>query len=250
MLLQHLVATRRPRLLLTGFKPWGDHPLSSFNPSQAVLPNLATRARHQGYQVKVAIMSVDTGVIRSMLEDAYHDFVPDFALHLGLHGFNNKLNIEAAAYNGVSGIFDDRLIPKNAPEALDSSLALGEERRPSLDVVDLVTRLNAAGRWQKFVTAETSRMLNDRFGCNMCHFLALGLAEEVGAVALFIHLPQDSALRYRFPKPWKDRRENENRIQDMGKSIGMPLIDMTIQLQRLTKWWIKQRWPQRQATRP
>lgn len=244
MLKHRQLATRRPRLLLTGFTSWSTHPFAAFNPSEHVLPGLATRARLLGYTVETRLLRVDTGVIRSTLENAYAEFLPDFALHMGLHGLNNRINIELGAINQVAGNFEDRQIAPDAALAIDPNYPLNTLRVPVLPVDAIVLALNQGKGNHVFNVLRSAVRFGDKFGCNYCHYLAQGLAQTHGASALFLHLPQDLGQRDQIPETWQKIYTDPKRRQDFGTPMGMVLRDIQFQVGRLCRWWLKTQWRQ------
>lgn len=93
-----------PRILLTGFEPFGGIPV---NPTEKIVRALEKEAREKGItglDVRVLPVTADASdIINELLTNEY-----DFVVHLGLHGKIDDFALERVAIN-----LDDYRIPDN-----------------------------------------------------------------------------------------------------------------------------------------
>lgn len=202
-----IATTALPRLLVTGFEPFGG---SRVNPSLEALraleamPPAEVLARRA--VLTTAVLPVVGGTARgsaaAALREACERARPDFILCLGETGARDTVCVERVAVNQRDYRIADNLgATVNGAPVMEGA---SNELLATLPVDALVEAIRAAG-----VRCDASTNAG-RFLCNEIMFHAIAIAEESGARgAGFIHVPQ-------LPE----------QIGDRPGRTGMPLADI------------------------
>jgi len=164
-------------LFITGFGPF---PGVERNPSREIARALAERDLVPGAHVVAAELPVAFGAVAGAIDAALAALAepPDVLLGIGVWSRGDSFRLERRA----RGRFDDTR-PDN-DGATGAGLDLGPERRTTLDLEALAERMRAAG-------AGLVRISDDagRYVCERTYLHLLTRAEELGAQALFLHVP-------------------------------------------------------------
>lgn len=166
-------------VLLTGFEPFGPHPV---NPSELLARSLEGRVI-AGRTVAVRILPVETRTLRDRLETTLHEVQPEFVIGTGFGPGRMALGLERVGLNVLDFPIPDAVgtMRKNDPVARggpDARLAT----LPLTEIVDAWTTLGVPG----YVSNSAGTYL-----CNQWLYEALALTTNatppipVG----FIHLP-------------------------------------------------------------
>jgi pyroglutamyl-peptidase len=117
-------------VLLTGFEPFGPHPV---NPSELLVRSLEGRVV-AGRLVAIRILPVETRTLRDRIETAMHEEQPEFAIGTGFGPGRMSLGVERAALNVLDFDLPDAAgamrkndpIQRGGPDARLSTLPLSE----------------------------------------------------------------------------------------------------------------------------
>ncbi|MHA6205998.1 pyroglutamyl-peptidase I [Dyella soli] len=181
--------SKTPRILLTGFTPFGDEDI---NPSWE-----AVRVLHgehvAGHEVVAQLLPTAFDASRSELEQALASVEPALMIGVGQAGGRSRLSIERVAIN-----VQDARLPDNAgaqpidePVIADGPAAYFS----TLPIKAMLAALQADG-----LPAEISNTAGT-YVCNHVAYLMLHLAaRRKGVRAGFIHIPYLLAQAARFPQ--------------------------------------------------
>jgi pyroglutamyl-peptidase len=164
-------------LFVTGFGPF---PGVRRNPSREIAFALAERRGVPGARIVAAELPVTFGSVAAAIDAALGDLEepPRILLGLGVWSRGDGFRLERRA----RGKFDPAR-PDNEG-ATGAGLDLGPERATALDVAELAARMTEAG-------VGPVRVSDDAGGyvCERTYLHLLTRAEELGADALFLHVP-------------------------------------------------------------
>jgi len=165
------------RLLITGFGPF---PGIERNPSREIAQALAQRGLGPGVQVDAAELPVVFSEVAGAIDAALARLPtpPDLLLGLGVWSKGTGFRLERRA----RGTFDDRR-PDNAG-ATGAGLDLGAERQTDWDLGRLARCMELAGAGTVLISEDAGRYV-----CERTYLHLLTRAEELGARALFLHVP-------------------------------------------------------------
>lgn len=190
--LPHVKAWRhgRPRLIWTGFEPFGGHDV---NPSGPISTLAAQRPHPQGWQVDAQRLPVTYAQAAQFAESVDHDpSAPLVLIHLGLAAQRQEICFEEFGHNVSGGTPDNE-----GDEGLSTyRLTLGGPiARQSAMPVNAMLR-----RWRQLDGAPAARISRDAgdYICNAILYHSLGALEQRPGqgTALFIHLPALPAASY------------------------------------------------------
>ena len=166
-------------VLLTGFEPFGPHPV---NPSELLARSLEGRIV-AGRLVSVRILPVETRTLRDRLETALHEDSPEFIIGTGFAAGRASLGIERAALNvldfdvpdAVGAMRKNDAVVRGGPDARLSTLPLAE-------IVDAWHAIGVPG----YVSNTAGTYL-----CNQWLYEALALTANASPPipAGFVHVP-------------------------------------------------------------
>jgi len=191
------------RVLLAGFGPF---PGAPFNPSAALVQNLARRRRpaldgliRRAHVFATSYAGVDRDMPKLFAEQ------PDIVLVFGLAGRRHQICIETRARNAVSVLFPDAsgrrhstgIIESGGPDALVG-------RAP-------FARLLGATRTGK-VPARLSRDAG-RYLCNYAYWRALERAPKGWPLVQFVHIPAPG-------RDAQPRRRSKRRSPSLSQLVG------------------------------
>lgn len=170
--------SKTPRILLTGFTPFGNEDI---NPSWEAVREL--HGRHiGGHQVVARLLSTVFDESRRELEQAVGEVDPAIMLGVGQAGGRSRLSIERVAIN-----VQDARLPDNAgAQPIDEAVIAGAPAAyfSSLPIKAMLAALLAEG-----LPAEISNTAGT-YVCNHVAYLMLHLAaQHPGVRAGFIHIP-------------------------------------------------------------
>jgi len=168
----------KPRILLTGFTPFGDE---TINPSWEAVRVLHDR-EIAGHRVVARLLPTVFAASRRELEAAVHEIQPTILLGVGQAGGRSRLSIERVAIN----VQDARLPDNEGAQPIDEPvMPVGPSAYFStLPIKAMLAALQSAG-----LPAEVSNTAGT-YVCNHVAYLMLHLATRAaGARAGFIHIP-------------------------------------------------------------
>lgn len=170
--------SKTPRILLTGFTPFGNEDI---NPSWEAVREL--HGRHiGGHQVVARLLSTVFDESRRELEQAVGEVDPAIMLGVGQAGGRSRLSIERVAIN-----VQDARLPDNAgAQPIDEAVIAGAPAAyfSSLPIKAMLAALQADG-----LPVEISNTAGT-YVCNHVAYLMLHLAaQHPGVRAGFIHIP-------------------------------------------------------------
>lgn len=172
-------ARRVPRLLLTGFLPFGGH---AVNPAEQVVRRVA-ESPPRGVRLTTLVLPVSYRRAFDAVRAALSTDPPDAVLHLGLAAGRTRLEFERFALNwrGAAAPDEDGLLVVGEPIDPAGPAA----RLATVPVDDLVAACTAAG-----VPALGSNHAGT-FLCNQVLYQTLQFADRAGLAlrAGFLHLP-------------------------------------------------------------
>ena len=174
--------TARPTLLLTGFEPFGGHPV---NPSWDIAQRL-DGLDVGAWQVRSLCLPCRFGESSAVLRAELHRLNPGAVVALGLAASRHELTIERVAIN-----LDDARIPDNAGlQPLDEPVIPGAPSAyfSTLPVKRLVQRLQAGGH-----AAAVSHTAGT-FVCNHLFFCLMHALRDAPVPAGFVHVPDVGAV--------------------------------------------------------
>lgn len=180
--------SKLPRILLTGFTPFGDE---TINPSWE-----AVRMLHDheiaGHRVVARLLPTVFDASRRELESAVRDIEPAILLGVGQAGGRSRLSIERVAIN----VQDARLPDNEGAQPIDEPVLAGG---PAAYFSTLPIKAMLLALQSKGLPAEVSNTAGT-YVCNHVAYLMLHLAARApGARAGFIHIPYLPAQAARFP---------------------------------------------------
>jgi pyroglutamyl-peptidase len=178
----------KPRILLTGFTPFGDE---TINPSWEAVRVLHDR-EIAGHRVVARLLPTVFAASRRELEAAVHEIQPTILLGVGQAGGRSRLSIERVAIN----VQDARLPDNEGAQPVDEPVMPGAPSAyfSTLPIKAMLAALQSAG-----LPAEVSNTAGT-YVCNHVAYLMLHLATLApGARAGFIHIPYLPAQAARFP---------------------------------------------------
>jgi pyroglutamyl-peptidase len=167
-----------PRLLLTGFEPFGGEPI---NPSWEAVRALEGE-RIGGHQVVVRRLPVSFAGARSALEAAIDALQPRLVLAVGQAGGRARLSLERVAIN----LIDARIPDNEGCQPIDAAVVEGAAcaHFATVPVKAMRAAIEAAG-----VPAELSHSAGC-YVCNAVFFLLMQqLADRPGVRGGFLHVP-------------------------------------------------------------
>lgn len=168
----------KPRILLTGFTPFGDE---TINPSWEAVRVLHDR-EIAGHRVVARLLPTVFAASRRELEAAVHEIQPTILLGVGQAGGRSRLSIERVAIN----VQDARLPDNEGAQPIDEPVMPGGPSAyfSTLPIKAMLAALQSAG-----LPAEVSNSAGT-YVCNHVAYLMLHLATRAsGARAGFIHIP-------------------------------------------------------------
>ena len=178
----------KPRILLTGFTPFGDE---TINPSWEAVRVLHDR-EIAGHRVVARRLPTVFAASRRELEAAVRDIRPTILLGVGQAGGRSRLSIERVAIN----VQDARLPDNEGAQPIDEPVMPGAPSAyfSTLPIKAMLAALQSAG-----LPAEVSNTAGT-YVCNHVAYLMLHLAALVqGTRAGFIHIPYLPAQAARLP---------------------------------------------------
>jgi pyroglutamyl-peptidase len=180
---------KAPRILLTGFTPFGNEDI---NPSWEAVREL--HGRHlAGHHVVAHLLPTAFDDSRRALEQAMREVEPAIMLGVGQAGGRSRLSIERVAIN-----VQDARLPDNAgAQPIDEPVMAGGPTAyfSTLPIKAMLAALQAAG-----LPAEISNTAGT-YVCNHIAYLMLHLAaQRPGMRAGFIHIPYLPVQAARFPQ--------------------------------------------------
>ncbi len=180
--------SKPPRILLTGFTPFGEE---TINPSWEAVRRLHDRDI-AGHRVVARLLPTEFEASRRELERAVHEFQPTLLLGVGQAGGRGRLSIERVAIN-----VQDARLPDNAgAQPIDEPVVAGGPAAyfSTLPIKAMLAALQAHG-----LPAEVSNTAGT-YVCNHVAYLMLHLAARgPGLRAGFIHIPYLPAQAARLP---------------------------------------------------
>ncbi|RAO76535.1 pyroglutamyl-peptidase I [Dyella jiangningensis] len=168
----------KPRILLTGFTPFGDE---TINPSWEAVRVLHDR-EIGGHRVVARLLPTVFAASRHELESAVREIQPAILLGVGQAGGRSRLSIERVAIN----VQDARLPDNEGAQPIDEPVMPGGPSAyfSTLPIKAMLAALQAAG-----LPAEVSNTAGT-YVCNHVAYLMLHLATLApGARAGFMHIP-------------------------------------------------------------
>lgn len=179
--------SKTPRILLTGFTPFGNEDI---NPSWEAVHELHGRSI-AGHQVVAHLLPTAFDDSRRALEQAVREVEPTIMLGVGQAGGRSRLSIERVAIN-----VQDARIPDNVgAQPIDEPVIAGGPAAyfSTLPIKAMLAALQANG-----LPAEISNTAGT-FVCNHIAYLMLHLAvQRQGVRAGFIHIPYLPVQAVRF----------------------------------------------------
>jgi len=178
----------KPRILLTGFTPFGDE---TINPSWEAVRVLHDR-EIAGHRVVARLLPTVFAASRRELEAAVHEIQPAILLGVGQAGGRSRLSIERVAIN----VQDARLPDNEGAQPIDEPVMPGGPAAyfSTLPIKAMLAALQSAG-----LPAEVSNTAGT-YVCNHVAYLMLHLATLTpGARAGFIHIPYLPSQAARLP---------------------------------------------------
>lgn len=175
-----------PRILLTGFEPFGGIPV---NPTEKIVRMLETEALEKGIKgldVRVLPVTADASdIVNELLTNEY-----DFVVHLGLHGKIDDLALERVAIN-----MDDYRIPDNEGNQVRDR-PIDPEGENAYFVTLPVREFQEVLRIQKVpchLSYTAGTYLCNHLLYTTLHFLA---QYDPGTKAGFIHVPSEEKMDF------------------------------------------------------
>jgi len=166
------------KILLTGFEPFGEHPI---NPSQLLIESLPDQ--YQDNTLKKSVLPVDHQLAPKTLIDLLDEHQPDAVISFGLASGRAKIAIERVAVNLMDFSIADNsgVTIKNRPVVDQGPAAYFS----SLPITAMLAALNQAG-----IPAELS-LTAGAYLCNQIFYLLMHLisSQNLKIQAGFIHLP-------------------------------------------------------------
>ncbi|WP_201314990.1 pyroglutamyl-peptidase I [Dyella sp. EPa41] len=178
----------KPRILLTGFTPFGDE---TVNPSWEAVRVLHDR-EIAGHRVVARLLPTVFAASRRELESAAHEVQPAILLGVGQAGGRSRLSIERVAIN----VQDARMPDNEGAQPIDEPVMPGGPSAyfSTLPIKAMLAALQSAG-----LPAEVSNTAGT-YVCNHVAYLMLHLATLApGVRAGFIHIPYLPAQAARLP---------------------------------------------------
>lgn len=169
------MTSRTPRVLLTGFGPFGK---SSYNPTQAAVESLASTPG-----IRTAILPVDYRVATQRIRELIQEHSPDAVVSLGLAEPRSALTVERVAIN----LAEARIADNAGYQPQDALLANAPSPAAyfsDLPVKGMVQAIDDAG-----VPSALSYTAGT-FVCNAVMYTALDATADLPTQAGFIHVPQ------------------------------------------------------------
>jgi pyroglutamyl-peptidase len=170
-----------PRILLTGFKPFGD---LAINPTEPLMTELsAAAAEFPGVQLDTLVLDVDYALAEAQFRAALQQCTPDAILSFGVDGRADALHLERIAVN-----LDDAGLPDTGGETRGGTRIVADGPVGYWATLDL-DRL-----YRALVEAEIPVRYSNHAGTYLCnhvfyyglHTIAtLGLETRMG----FVHVP-------------------------------------------------------------
>lgn len=196
-------AGRRPRVLITGFEPFGGE---HTNPSWQTAAAVEAAAGTSGPEITAVQLSCVFGTALDELRDAVDTCEPDLVLCLGQAGGRTGLGVERVAVN-----IDDARIPDNAGrQPVDEPVVAGG---PTAYFASLPVKACVAAAREAGVPASVSQTAGT-FVCNHV-FYGLGHLIATGRPGLrggFVHVPYA-------PHQVTDRAEPSLSVRDMATGV-------------------------------
>jgi pyroglutamyl-peptidase len=182
-------ARRAPRILLTGFEPFGGE---SDNPSMPLLRAL-DGARLHGHRIATALLPVSFADAPTALADALQREAPALVLALGQAGGRARLSLERVALN----LADARIPDNRGAQPIDVALLAGA---PAAYFATLPLKAMLRALHERGIPAELSLSAGS-YVCNAVFFVLLHLlaASQPRVRAGFMHLPYLPAQAARHP---------------------------------------------------
>lgn len=180
--------SKSPRILLTGFTPFGDE---TINPSWEAVRQLHDRDI-AGHRVVAHLLPTVFEASQRELEQAVHEIRPIILLGVGQAGGRSRLSIERVAIN----VQDARLPDNEGAQPIDEPVVADGPAAyfSTLPIKAMLGALQAHG-----LPAEISNTAGT-YVCNHVAYLMLHLAaREPGVRAGFIHIPYLPGQAVRFP---------------------------------------------------
>jgi pyroglutamyl-peptidase len=165
------------RLFVTGFGPF---PGIERNPSREIARALAERELVPGAFVVAAELPVEFGAVADAIDAALAQVSPPphVLLGIGVWSRGDAFRLERRA----RGVFDAARV--DSAGKTGAGLDLGPERTTTLDVEALAQCMREAGAGVVRVSVDAGRYV-----CERTYLHLLARAEELGAQALFLHVP-------------------------------------------------------------
>ena len=189
-----------PRILLTGFEPFGEY---AENSSWAVAKEVAA-CGIEG--VAIEQLPVSFARVGEILRRAVERHSPDLLIMLGLSGATDRVKLERVALNMMDSAMGDNdgVKPDEEPiyEGEDSALFT------SLPIKQLREAIEAQG-----IAVKISNSAG-LYVCNRTYYEALRLCKERDMQAIFIHLPL-----FEGQKQPKNSEKQTMPLADMVKAV-------------------------------
>jgi pyroglutamyl-peptidase len=169
-----------PRILLTGFKPFGE---LGINPTEQLMRALAAGPGEGGAAIEPVVLDTDYVLVETQFRDAVTRFAPDVILSFGVSGGTDELCLERIAVN-----VDDAGIPDSGGHSRAGERIA--ENGPvaywaTLEIERLYAALQAAGLPVRFSNHAGTYVCNHLFYYGLHLIRALGLETRMG----FVHVP-------------------------------------------------------------
>ncbi len=167
----------RSRLFLTGFGPF---PGVERNPSREIARALEERGLGAGIEVTAAELPVAFHAVAAAIEEALAALArqPDVILGIGVWGNGNCFRLERRA----RGIFDATRLDNDGDTG--AGIDLGPERATDYNLERLAEVMRAAGAGEVRISDDAGRYV-----CERTYLHLLARAQELGARAIFLHVP-------------------------------------------------------------
>lgn len=172
----------RPRVLLTGFGPF---PGVAVNPSGWLAETVASGAQPDACTLYRAVLPTEWEAVASRAAYFHRAIRPRLMIHFGVQPSANEILLECRAHNEIEPRADARgAHPEHSAVLPDC----GESLETCLPVDAFAARLQ-----EERIPASVSHSCG-RYLCNNLYFRSLFWAEQNGADALFVHVPQTHIL--------------------------------------------------------
>ncbi len=167
----------RRRLFVTGF---GSFPGVERNPSREIARTLEERGLSTGIQVDAAELPVAFHAVAPAIDAALEALTrpPDVILGIGVWGNGNCFRLERRA----RGIFDATRLDNDGDTG--AGIDLGPERTTDYDLARLAEVMRTAGAGEVRISEDAGRYV-----CERTYLHLLTRAQELGARAIFLHVP-------------------------------------------------------------